>query len=799
MKEKKIFKVTISPIPFKKRPLDEEVPTIQDNFIYSGMTYEQITYHSVQPNSFTIAPAVFKDNYRDSENWLMQHVYFLDFDGTISIQDVLDRFKDYGITPNFYYTTFRHTDAIPRFRVVLLTDEEITCRKDGNLIRNGLKAVFPEADSNCFDAGRMFYGGIECFPLTDEPIRYYQLDEMISEYTMENDFGKSRYLVPDGVSLYNYKRDTQLQTVDSEEYKTYLSNLNNNKFDFEKLYQEVRIFKDFIDGKWLHHNLLFGLVTSLHWLKGGKKLFNDTMEKHNKSGNTHYSKVKFRMTSYMSKRGYFPMRLKNYSPYPEDWEYLNLITAVRLPIGKIERIKEQEWIKLDEAKLQFEQEFQRVLASEEKKIFIFKLQTGFGKTTELTNLKGHVIAFPTHDLKEEVSRKMKVKYLMTPRLPEFQNQIINNKIANYYEMGLNEAVRKTLKSVAASSDPRTSVIDQNAAKKYLTELGNNYDSETTLLSTHQRVLLTEKNASTIIFDEDPIKDILSVNTLNLDDLLLINAYLPKGSKLDSIIDQINAAEAGIVYQVQSLEINRETLCETIAKNPVESNVIKFFNSNAFCINKRNKRQIHYINKCDLSNDKKYIIMSATPQIHLYEKLYPGMIEVIDLSNIEFAGKVYQHVDHSYSRVSLTDELMSQISEDIGFIPVITFKKKKGKFSHVDHKMHFGNVMGYDAFNGNDIAVVGTPYLPDVVYRLFAFAVGIDPNGETELKTRQVEYGNFRFCFKTFASKDMQQIQLSLIESDLIQAIGRARPLRNDCFVELYSNLPIVYSQLNNCA
>ena len=186
-------------------------------------------------------------------------------------------------------------------------------------------------------------------------------------------------------------------------------------------------------------------------------------------------------------------------------------------------------------------------------------------------------------------------------------------------------------------------------------------------------------------------------------------------------------------------------------------------------------------------------MSVTPQIHLYEKLYPGLIDLIDLSNIEFAGKVYQHVDHSYSRVSLTDELMNDISEDIGSIPVITFKKKKAKFSHVNHKMHFGNVMGYDAFNGNDIAVVGTPHLNDVVYKLFAFAVGIDPNGETELKTRQVEYGDFRFCFKTFASKDMQHIQLSLIESELIQAIGRARPLRNECVVELYSNLPLQVS------
>lgn len=799
MKKQTLFKVTISPVPFGRRPYDEEVPTIQDNFIYSGMTYDQIIYHTVQPNSYTIAPAVYKYNYRDGKNWLLQHVYFLDFDGTISIQDVLNRFNDFGITPNFYYTTFRHTEAIPRFRVVLLTDEEITNPEDGNRVRNGLKVVFPEADPNCFDSGRMFYGGIECFPITDEPIPYYKLDVMISLHLMDGDSGKTRSLVPDGVSLNNYKRDTQFQTMDSENYKTYLNNLSNNKFDFEKLYQVVKIFKDFIDGKWLHHNQLFGLVTSLHWLKGGKKLFNDTMDKHNSLGNTNYSKVKFRMTSYMSKRGYFPMKLRNYSPYPEDWEYLNLITSVRLPIGKIERIKEQNWIKLDQAKLQFEREFNRVIASEQKKIFIFKLPTGFGKTTELTNLKGHVIAFPTHDLKEEVSGKMKVKYLMTPRLPEFEDKIINNKIANYFEMGLNEAVRKTLKSVAASSDVRTLINDQNAAKQYLTETGNRNDIETTLLSTHQRVLLAEKNASTIIFDEDPIKDILSVNTLSLDDLLLINFHLPKEFKVDTLIDQINAAEAGIVYQVQPIDVNRELLCETIAKNPVKSNVVKFFNSNAFCRNKRNNREIHYINKCDLSIDKKYIIMSATPQIHLYERLYPGMVEVIDLSNIEFAGKVNQHVDHSYSRVSLTDELMNNISEDIGFIPVITFKKKKGKFSHVDHKMHFGNVMGYDAFNGSDIAVVGTPHLNDVVYRLFAYAAGIDPNGETELKTRQVEYGDFRFCFKTFATKDMQQIQLSLIESELLQAIGRARPLRNDCVVELYSNLPIVYSQLNNCA
>ena len=34
------------------------------------------------------------------------------------------------------------------------------------------------------------------------------------------------------------------------------------------------------------------------------------------------------------------------------------------------------------------------------------------------------------------------------------------------------------------------------------------------------------------------------------------------------------------------------------------------------------------------------------------------------------------------------------------------------------------------------------------------------------------------------------IQLGLIESDLIQAVGRARTLRTEAIVELYSNFPL---------
>lgn len=42
----------------------------------------------------------------------------------------------------------------------------------------------------------------------------------------------------------------------------------------------------------------------------------------------------------------------------------------------------------------------------------------------------------------------------------------------------------------------------------------------------------------------------------------------------------------------------------------------------------------------------------------------------------------------------------------------------------------------------------------------------------------------------YDNEDLRDIQLWLIESELQQAIGRARLLRNNCSVFLFSNYPI---------
>lgn len=794
---KKTFNVTISRIPYDHKPeIEKEVEQLQSSFIYSGMTFNQLVEHSVQPYSYTIAPAVFQNNYRNTANWRSQQVYMIDFDNKISICDVLARFKEYDIVPNYYYTTFRHTESAPRFRVVLLTDLEIRIQENGNKIRSALKRMFPEADSTCFGAQCMFFGGKQAFPLNEDPIPFAKFDQMISEYIIDGDSGKSRGLVSEGVSLCNYYNDTCFETNDGE-YLKYLESLKENNFDFEQL-RKFKIYRDFEDGEWLYHNQLFGIATNMKWLKGGAKRFNAIMQKHNDSGKTNYHSRKFAIIAYLRNRIYYPMSLENFSPYPEDWQYHNLINGVRVPIGKIDRIKQQECITLEEGTKIFNREVERVMNARDNKIYIFKVPTGFGKTTFLTNQKNQVIAFPTHALKDEVSKKMNVAHIVSPELPEFSSQEINRKIKAYYNMGANEAVRKVLLAIAANTDGvRSTSSDQSLAKQYLNHVNTKLKDDVSILTTHQRAILTSVPNDTIIFDEDPIMDLLSINAVSLNDLILINAKLPTENKFSATINLIEKTVPGTVVPINLQNVGRDILCETLSKNPVKTNVVQFINSSGFIKNSKDENSISYISVRELPIDKKILIMSATAQTHLYERMYPGRVEVIDISNIEFVGKVYQHTDISCSRASLTEEKINDIKSEIGYIPAITFKKTKAQFDHIHLDMHFGNVQGYDGLNGSDIAVVGTPHYNDIVYRLFAFATSIDPNIEGALKRRYVEYGNHRFPFTTFENPHMQRIQLELIEAALVQAVGRARVLRNECVVELYSNLPLSFSILRN--
>jgi hypothetical protein len=114
-----------------------------------------------------------------------------------------------------------------------------------------------------------------------------------------------------------------------------------------------------------------------------------------------------------------------------------------------------------------------------------------------------------------------------------------------------------------------------------------------------------------------------------------------------------------------------------------------------------------------------------------------------------------------------------------------------KFKNPVHDMHFGNCSGYDSMKGKDMAVVGTPHKNNIEYFLTAKVIGIDfKTTDTTVTDKKIDYNGFRFKFNCFDNEDLRSIQLALIEAELIQAIGRARTLRTDATVEVYSNFPL---------
>ena len=54
----------------------------------------------------------------------------------------------------------------------------------------------------------------------------------------------------------------------------------------------------------------------------------------------------------------------------------------------------------------------------------------------------------------------------------------------------------------------------------------------------------------------------------------------------------------------------------------------------------------------------------------------------------------------------------------------------------------------------------------------------------------VTYKNLRFPFSTFDNVELQKLQMGLIESELVQAVGRARAVSNNVEALVYSNLAL---------
>jgi hypothetical protein len=224
-----------------------------------------------------------------------------------------------------------------------------------------------------------------------------------------------------------------------------------------------------------------------------------------------------------------------------------------------------------------------------------------------------------------------------------------------------------------------------------------------------------------------------------------------------------------------------------------SNIPMVLESDFFIKDSMIEDKIHYIKKNELTKSKKIIILSATIDPMFYQQLFGDRVHVFDLGEVEMKGKIIQYTKRSCSRRSLS-KYVTKISEEVGDSTVITFKAYVNSFTNSQKEIYFGNCSGYDFLSNQNLTVVGTPHLNNIKYFLFAQILGINyTNEDTEMKYQWIEHNGFRFKFNTFFHEGLRNIHLSLIQSEIVQAVGRARTLRYDCTVSLYSNFPLKQS------
>ena len=625
MKKDRIYQFTYHPTQLNRKPITKtENWNIHNNMIQTGTTIENVCKYIGNGYGYTFTPNLYSNNKPSSKTFIGTSGFYLDFDLNSNPEQILNRFNELNIRPNFWYTSFSDTPQYRKFRVCILVDEILN---DSTTISNIFSNIFYHfpADNSCKDLARKFYGGKEVYFLTEEP---NHLETLKSESTWAGERAPLQFDSEKPVNLLymnnkitgNSKKRERKKTYSSDQAKdfTYLEKLKNNDCDFSIIENKVRVFKEFVNlEKRFDYLVLFGLATNLHWLQGGMKLMKRTMEEYNKLKNNNlgsdiYHERHLEVINQVNERKLFPQSLESFSPYQEDYIHKNIISCLINPRGVVFVNDPKDKISLQEGEQLFQESFQRTMTSLIP-ITIIKAGVGIGKSHILKNIDNIAIALPTHKLKDELYEEMNVDALKIPELPFFDSKEVNIQIKSLYHSGLRTEVMSLIHQIAKNESP-----DQILAKNYLKELDEAKKWKGTLLTTHERSVHEDMNQDTIIFDEDCVHSLVSQKSFNLTDFgLLLLKYPDLAFFFNECYQELQAAEKSLMHVTPKYDLPIHLLIEKIKYEPSNSNFIEFFSSNRFYKEEFTDKKgrihttIHYCTFNTLPENKKIIILSAT--------------------------------------------------------------------------------------------------------------------------------------------------------------------------------------------
>lgn len=622
---------------------------------------------------------------------------------------------------------------------------------------DGLFAMYPEADRACKNPAHFFYGTNKPGQVLNPKALSLDLFLSVLESDKIKGGGRLRNIEPqspgaaflrkDGFLAASYSNTIGARSKATDEQKVeYYEHLKKNKknkaVDWDKLQSRIRLFFDFMHSEErLSYAQLVGLAQNLVWMQGGQQIYEQRLQEFNDNhiGNNPYQRDgRFELVRKMNKynkypdTAYFPQRLKNFSPYPSDHRYQNLITAERDLLEGIVQTEPINRMSLGNAEQLLEYKFSEAMDSLDDDIYIFRLPTGIGKTHRIKDLPDATLAFPTNDLKQQVydDRDDLTSAIMTPEFPTFTDDILNEKINRLFKAGFVKQVHRLLWDFKKGKG--CSLEDQKIAQEYINRNAAVQHHTGSIFTTHTRALHTPFYHDTIIFDEDPLPLLLDVDTLKVADLKKVNrktGALLFGHRSTSLLNLQRFLEGATPGEI--MELPDEYKIDVSGKwvhfmhtGGMDSNIIKFLDCLYFYKDESDRDKIHFIHHKDLPTDKKVIIMSATVPVEIYKQLYGQRAQVIDITDVAHTGTITQHMKYSYSRNSLAKRL-DEANTKLPNRPTITFKSFNDQVDHASPTMWFGNCSGYNDYTGQSINVLGTPHKHNAQYLLIGKVLGVN--------------------------------------------------------------------------
>jgi len=457
---------------------------------------------------------------------------------------------------------------------------------------------------------------------------------------------------------------------------------------------------------------------------------------------------------------------------------------------------------------------------------VIKAQTSIGKTTIYLDLiknsdKRILVAVPTLHLKKEIcakANKIGIRALETPSLNEITEipEEIRNHIDYLYGTGQHHLVHPYVKKMAEEQEIE-------CLQEYLQEREECQKHKGTVITTHRMLINMDKKRlsefDVIIVDEDIIlKSIISNQVeITLSDLkkilkkardealagnisrIIYNQICMKIKKIEKSAKTESLFKANKITWKDEKSNKKNKEISDPEDNADKSTLIDlpaFCLATHFCFRKASEEPnlvedtIVFLQPFKFK-DAQYIMVSATADETICKHCFgENNVKFHECKLAQYEGVLNQFYTEPMSRdyIDKNAGIVDNVKNWSNFKNTITFKK------YCMGNLYFGNSEGSNHMEGQDIDVIGTPHQVDFIYKLFAYTIGVNFDKDAKIKNNlNVTHNGYRFRFTTYEDEALRAIQFWILESELEQAVGRARLLRNSCTVNLFANFPLKQS------